>query len=468
MTAPHVVPCTCDDSVPATANCCLRLLTAALSMANPFAALVQDQRFFTLDHVTLESGETLSQVPVAYKLWGRLNAAGTNCMLICHALTGLADVGDWWGPLLGPGLAFDPRHFFVVCCNLLGLPYGLALPVTLNPATGEHYGPDFPVVSVRDDVAIHRRVLEALGVKQIAAVIGGLMGGMLVLEWAMLAREYVRCIVALATLARHSAWCILWGEAQRQCIYSDPKYLDGWYAADDPPAAGLGAARMLALLTYRLRNLFESRFGRERPTEQHHRKRDSVRSASVQSDSLEGHAPSENSRIHNDGHRHLQQPAEAASRPPHAFTAQTYLRYQGDKFVLRFDANCYISITRKLDTHDLARGRPEFKGLLAAAVRLIVQPALVIGVASDGLFTYQEQQFLARNIPNALLYRIESPEGHDAFLLEFQEIQEQVVGFLRKEIADCYESEVEGWEETMASLWTGSSVFGEAEDVTNW
>jgi homoserine O-acetyltransferase len=155
---------------------------------NPFAAIVEDQRIARFDSYTLESGVTLHDVPVAYKTWGKLNAERNNCLVICHAFTGSADAQDWWGPLFGPGKAFDTARFFIFCANSLGSPYGSASACTTNPATGLAYGPEFPLVTVRDDVAIHRQILDALNVKQIAIVVGGSMGGMAVLEWAFYGR----------------------------------------------------------------------------------------------------------------------------------------------------------------------------------------------------------------------------------------------------------------------------------------
>lgn len=215
---------------------------------NPFSRLIAAQKLAIIPNFTLESGEILTDVPVAYKTSGFLNEARDNAMVICHALTGSADVWDWWGPLVGPGRAFDMGKFFVVCCNSLGSPYGSASPCTQDPATGRIYGPEFPLTTIRDDVklvplpqlqydiqkryvelikghiSIHKLVMDYLGIRKIAVVIGGSMGGMLVLEWAYFGKDYVRAIVPLATSSRHSAWCISWGEAQRQSIYSDPKY----------------------------------------------------------------------------------------------------------------------------------------------------------------------------------------------------------------------------------------------------
>lgn len=442
---------------------------------NPFSRLVNKQSIAIVPEFALESGDSLKRAQVAYKTWGRLNEQGDNCMVICHALTGSSDVADWWGPLLGPGRAFDPTKFFIVCLNSLGSPYGSASPVTLNSETGERWGPEFPLCTVRDDVNIHRLVLDSLGVKQVAVVIGGSMGGMLTLEWAMLT-DYVQNIIVLASSARHSAWCISWSEAQRQCIYSDPKYLDGYYKLEDPPAAGLGAARMSALLTYRSRNSFEQRFGRKNP--------------GLLKASTPQRSPStiqeEHWAIHNEGHkrgRKLQDgsPRERSASQESAtsatstsstlqhrhqtyFSAQSYLRYQGEKFINRFDANCYIAISRKMDTHDISRDRD---GDLSEILGSLKQPALVVGISSDGLFTYTEQETIAEFMPNAKLVRINSPEGHDAFLLEFAEINQMIMEFLADKCSTIVNSKGIPWEEETATEIT-ESVFGEAEDVTNW
>ena len=259
--------------------------------------MIEDQSIAIVPSFTLESGDTLYNVPVAYTTRGVLSPNGDNVLVICHALSGSADVADWWGPLLGgPGQAFDVSRFFVVCLNSLGSPYGSASAVTYkdNKPENGYYGPEFPLTTVRDDVNIHKMILDDLGVKQIAAVVGGSMGGMLTLEYAFFGKDYVRVIVPIATSARHSAWCISWGEAQRQSIYSDPKYDDGYYPFNDPPSTGLGAARMSALLTYRSRNSFESRFGRNVPDPS---KRQSINGAEKAPT-----PPNEHWAIHNDGH----------------------------------------------------------------------------------------------------------------------------------------------------------------------
>lgn len=332
---------------------------------------------------------------------------------------------------------------------------------------------------------------------------------MFVLEWAYLGKDYVRCVVPIATSSRHSAWGISWGEAQRQSIYADPKYEDGYYSFSDPPVTGLGAARMAALLTYRSRNSFEARFGRNIPDPS---RRQTILEHPTPSTPSEAHF-----HIHNDGHKWKRSPPRqtparpdskentepevASQESQHAqekssldpqfhgpakngngsltgedviptgstyFSAQSYLRYQGQKFVKRFDSNCYIAMTRKLDTHDVSRGRT---GTISEALALIEQPTLVLGIESDGLFTFAEQEELAEHIPNARLERIDSPEGHDAFLLQFEQVNKYILSFLREVLPDIMEKDSNGVvEESTVGEITKSSTFGEAEvgDITAW
>lgn len=490
------------------ANIALEKINVVDQSENPYIHLIPEQSIAIIPSFELESGVTLHNVPLAYKTFGTLSPQADNAMVICHALTGSADVGDWWGPLLGgpgePGKearAFDMSRFYIVCMNSLGSPYGSASPVTAKDGSSEneHYGPEFPLTTIRDDVNIFKLLLDDLGVKQIAAVIGGSMGGMLVLEFAYFGKDYVRTIVPIATSAKYSAWGISWGETQRQSIYSDPKYDDGYYAFDDPPSTGLGAARMAALLTYRSRDSFEARFGRKPPNT-----RKQVNGSPT--------SQNEHFNIHNEGHQNVGSPrpsrkdsnadlsastesipiinitdpqfsgATEIPTPVPAnkkriatyYSAQSYLRYQGQKFIKRFDANCYISITRKLDTHDVARGRTDESSTddgVKAALLLIEQPTLVLGIESDGLFTYAEQQEIAAAIPNAELKTIDSSEGHDAFLLEFKQVNTLILEFLRKAIPDIMSREPVNWppKETEAKAVKASTV-GEAEveDITAW
>ena len=306
------------------------------------------------------------------------------------------------------------------------------------------------------------------------------MGGMAVLEWPLCSPPgYVRRIIPLATSARHSAWCISWGEAQRQSIYSDPGYQDGYYTSQ--PASGLAAARMSALLTYRSRDSFESRFGRKPQLNPHSNVATLTPPDSPKLSSPVGDAVA----VHNDGLRNTKSRSgsstgratpEGVSSPSHSkppiFSAQSYLRYQGEKFITRFDANCYIHITRKLDTHDLARGRmidtdADETAALARVLATLPPRALVISIATDGLFTTSEQREIAEHIPQAELIVIPSPDGHDGFLLEFEQINTHILKYLKREFQEYYEKDDEPVEEGFEVKKT--SVFGEAEvDITRW
>lgn len=281
------------------------------------------------------------------------------------------------------------------------------------------------------------------------------------LEWPLCTPPgYVRSVIPLATSARHSAWCISWGEAQRQSIYSDPTYLDGYYTSQ--PASGLAAARMSALLTYRSRDSFESRFGR-RPQLDANANTTLTPPASPKSVNTDDAV-----LVHNDGLR-KRKPQNDVPQTQNIFSAQSYLRYQGEKFSARFDANCYIHITRKLDSHDVARGRidPSDENGLAKVLATLPSRALVISIASDGLFTPFEQREIADHIPEAELVVIPSTDGHDGFLLEFKQINTHVLRYLRREFPHYYEVEVEQIDQDFSIKKT--SVFGEAEvDVALW
>lgn len=213
----------------------------------------------------LELGGVLPEVQVAYRTWGALTRQGDNAILVCHALTGHADVDDWWAPLLGPGHTLDPTQDFIVCSNILGSCYGTTGPTSLNPETGQPYGPIFPAITVRDMVRVQAKLLEGLGVQSLRLAIGGSLGGMQVLEWGALYGDRVQSLAVIAAPGRYSPWCIGLSEAQRQAIYTDPRWQGGHYAPDDPPVQGLAVARMIAMSTYRSWASFHHRFGRNPP-----------------------------------------------------------------------------------------------------------------------------------------------------------------------------------------------------------
>lgn len=325
--------------------------------------------------IDLELGGRLAPLRIGYRTWGTLDAEGSNAVVVCHALTGSADADLWWTRMFGPGRAFEPGDF-VVCSNILGSCYGTTGPTSVDPATGEPYLGTFPPVTIRDMVRVQHALVKALGVKRIRMVIGGSLGGMQALEWALLHPELVESVVFIASTARHSAWCIGLSEAQRQAIYLDPRWRGGRYDPADPPGGGLAAARMAAMLSYRSQPAFEARFGRRLQTEE-------------------------------------------------LFAVESYLRYQGQQLVDRFDPATYVTLTKAMDTHDVSRGRGDYEEVL----RSIRPPTLVVSIDSDVLYWPWEQREVARLVPGAKLAVMDSQDGHDAFLIDVDRLSDMVVEF---------------------------------------
>ena len=354
----------------------------------------------------LESGEILPQVTVAYETYGKLNNSGTNAILICHALTGDAHASDynsrnngkptdtasakqkgWWDELIGPGKGFDPSTHFIVCSNILGGCYGTTGPTSDNPITNRKYRIDFPEITIRDMVKLQHKLLSELGIKKIQAVAGGSLGGMQVLEWALMFPDYVERIIPIATAAQHSAWCIGLNETARKAITDDPAWKNGEYT--NQPQTGLSTARMIAIISYRSAESFNNKFGR----------------MVCKNRSL--------------------LPKESNSK----FEVESYLRYQGEKLVNRFDANTYLCITRAMDSHDVARGR----GSLKEALGKIKAKTLCVGINSDILYPASDQKEIASLIPNAKYFEIDSIHGHDAFLIEFEQMNNIITKFLESD-----------------------------------
>lgn len=328
------------------------------------------------DPLRLQSGEQLYDVEVAYQTWGHIRNAADHGILICHALTGSADVDSWWPKIIGNGRAFDPDHDFIICANILGSCYGTTGPLSAKPGSNERYRADFPRITIRDMVELQRILLDALGIERIELVIGPSLGGMQALEWAASYPKRVGAIVPIGVGGRHSAWCIGVSEAQRAAIAADPNWNDGYYDEDSRPLDGLAAARMMAVCTYRSWISFETRFGRER-------------------------------------------------RADDQYQVQSYLRHQGESINDRFDANTYVTLTHAMHTHDLADGRGVYPDIL----RSIEQRALVISVSSDALYPPQEQELLARELPNAQYEVLESKHGHDGFLIETEALNQLIIEF---------------------------------------
>ncbi len=273
----------------------------------------------------------------------------------------------------------------MISSNVLGGCYGSTGPSSINPSTGRSYGIDFPRYTVRDMVAAQQRLIDALGVRSLKTVIGGSMGGMQVLEWAALYPELVRSIVPIAIGTKHSAWAIGLNEVARRAITSDPAWQSGRYPLGKQPETGLGLARAIAMLSYRSFDSLESKFGRDRATEA-----DSTDLLSV------------------------------------SFEIESYLSYQGVKLVKRFDANTYLFITKAMDDFDLGEGRTPIREVLAS----MTMPALVMGISSDVLYPEVEQRQLAEQLPTGSYVRINSPHGHDAFLIEFPQVSAHLRRFL--------------------------------------
>lgn len=321
---------------------------------------------------------------------------------------------------------------------------------------------------------IHKLVLDALGVKSVI-VVGGSMGGMATLEWPLCTeRGYVKTIIPIATSADHNAWGISWAEAQRQCIFADPAFEGGHYIPNPAtqPSTGLAAARMVAMLTYRSCESFDTRFGRKPAAPKSKTASKAVLETSNPVSVGIAH-PSIITELHsNMSNLSTKYKPESQGKTDPSFSAQSYLQYQGQKFISRFDANCYIHLTRKMDNHDVTRGRTN--NLLAkmgvetdAAVVLsnifckIPSGALVIGIQSDVLFRPEQQDILAKTLPSATLVILASPEGHDGFLLEFEVLEKLIVENLRSRCPWIYDVEPFNVQEERVDV--EGSVFGEVE-----
>lgn len=335
------------------------------------------QFYSSTSPLALECGSALSTVTIAYRTWGTLNAARNNVVLVCHALTGSADADDWWPGLIGQDCPLDPARDFIVCSNVIGGCYGSTGPYSSSRAnsTGRR-GLDFPLVTIRDMVNAQKMLLESLNVSQIALAIGPSLGGMQVLEWAASYPDFVQAIAPIGVSGRHSAWATGIGEAQRAAIRTDPNWCDGMYSDTARPAAGLATARMMAMVTYRSWQNFEVRFNR------------SVDQADD-------------------------------------FSVSSYLNYQGEKLVRRFDASSYYRLTQAMDSHDVGRSR----GGTDAVLKQLDIPALIVSVSSDVLYPPVEQAYLAKHLPQSTFEELTSDHGHDGFLIDLAPLCDMIVRF---------------------------------------
>jgi len=347
-----------------------------------------------------DCGVSLSPIDVAYETYGELNSDGANAIIVCHALTGSAHAAGyssedpksigWWDSFIGEGKPLDTKKYFIISSNFLGGCYGTTGSSSINPKTGKPYGLSFPQMTVRDMVKVQKALVDYLGVQKIKTVIGGSLGGMQVLEWALLYPEIVESIIPIATAAQHSPWAIGLNDVARQAIMNDPDWRNGNYYDFGQPEKGVALARQIAMLSYRSEKEFQLRFGRERQK-------------------INGKETTYRFDISN------------------LFQIESYLHYQGKKLVQRFDANTYIYISRAMDLHDVAIQRGQIENVLSS----IKIPTLSIGIDSDILYPVSEQKAIARSIPNAVYHQITSPYGHDAFLIEYEQMASLITVFLK-------------------------------------
>lgn len=365
-----------------------------------YAARSVHRQMQFVEPLILSSGHALAPVTIAYETFGHLNEHKSNAILLCHALTGdqyaagehpISHRPGWWNRLIGPGKSIDTDRYFVICSNILGGCMGSTGPGSLNPATGEAFGMDFPLITIGDMVRAQVRLVDELGISQLCAVIGGSMGGMQVLEWAASHKERVGAAIAIATSARHSAQNIAFHEVGRQAIKADPDWAEGRYAAlGKIPARGLAVARMAAHITYLSDGALHRKFG-----------------------------------------RNLQDRVDITYGFDADFQVESYLRHQGSAFVDRFDANSYLYVTRAMDYFDLAE---DYGGHLADAFAGTTSRFCIVSFTSDWLFPTAEARQIVRALnavaANVSFVEIASDKGHDAFLAEEPEFAMILRGFL--------------------------------------
>lgn len=316
----------------------------------------------------LESGVVLPGLHISYCTYGKLNAAGDNVVWICHALTANADAADWWKGMAGEGCPLDPAQHYIVCANIIGSCYGSSGPLSTDPATGAPYYGTFPQVTIRDMVKAHSLLRQHLGIRYISLLAGGSMGGYQVLEWALLEKECIGRLFLLATSAAESAWGQAVHTAQRLAIEADNSFGN---KEPDAGARGLKAARAIGLLTYRNYELM------------------------------------------------VQQQTDPDKDKTDHFKAASYIHYQGDKLVSRFNAYSYYLLGKAMDSHNISRER---NSTVEAMLATITQPVFLVGISSDILCPPQEQRHLAAHLPLCRYEEINSAYGHDGFLVEYEKI----------------------------------------------
>jgi homoserine O-acetyltransferase len=333
------------------------------------------KRTYTYSNIfNLENGDSLPQLEITYHTYGELNSEKSNVIWFCHALTANSDVMGWWDSLVGIGKTYDPSRQFIVCANILGSCYGSSGPLSINPLTGSPYFSTFPQVTIRDMVKAHILLRKHLNIKSIHTIVGGSMGGYQALEWILTEPAVFKNLVLVATSPQESAWGIAVHTAQRLAIEADPTWKD---LHEKAGAKGLKAARAIGMLTYRTYDAFV-----KTQTDPEHKIDD--------------------------------------------FKASSYINYQGDKLVNRFNAYSYRILGKAMDSHNIARGRDKIEVVL----RSIKTKTIIIGISSDQLCPITEQKFMSQHIPNSTYIEIDSPYGHDGFLIEGKLLGEAITANL--------------------------------------
>jgi homoserine O-acetyltransferase/O-succinyltransferase len=340
----------------------------------------------------LESGEVLHNLRIQYTTHGTLNEESNNVVWICHAFSANSNPAEWWSGLVGEGRLFDTAHHYIVCANMIGSCYGSSSPEDINPSTGQRYASSFPLITIRDIAKAHSILREHLGIQQIAVCIGGSMGAQQVLEWSVIEPTIIERAVVISAGAVQSSWARGLNSAQRLALLADNTLWDE-SELSGKGRLGIIAARAIAMLSYR---------------------------------SYEGYAYSQA-----DEDNQIEK-----------YKVDSYLRYQGEKLANRFTAPSYWSLTRTMDSHDVGRNR----GGAIQALKHIAAQTLIIGVSSDILFPPSEQKFLAQHIPNAVYHEIDSPYGHDGFLIEFDKLSRILTEFLEDSSLVAYTAETDSIE----------------------
>jgi len=364
---------------------------------------IVEKQFFSIKdkNFTLQCGKSLKDITIAYETFGRLNAKKNNAILILHALTGdshAAGIYDhkdekpgWWDVMIGPGKAIDTDIYFVICSNILGGCMGSTGPASIMPGKKRPYGMNFPMVTITDMVRVQKRLIDHLKIEKLLAVTGGSLGGMQVLEWSVRYPDMMESAIPIATTMKHSALSIAFNEVARQAITSDPNWNNGNYSQEKKPDMGLSVARMIGHITYLSDKSMRLKFGRK-----------------------------------------MQDKKDAPFTFDSKFQVESYLKYQGQKFVTRFDANSFLYITKAADYFDLEEqhgdGSP-VDSFLNAKARF-----LVISYSSDWLYPTSESKAivnaLKKNRLDVSFCEIESEWGHDAFLLQDKRLDKMIKGFL--------------------------------------